>query len=150
MWDCLWTYHSVVTSSSTASAPPQDKNLRNVGAYTFEAKDNVPFGLEIDMDYVYTGQYALPGVVLKISKDTMKLVSRLVLPDGANDIRQLESDPTDPYDEYIYANTNTQPGQILKIRKKVADIMHAEASKCVLRALGRSSSSNTRPRMRQM
>jgi len=94
-----------------------DKNLRNVGTYTFEAKDNVPFGLEIDMDYIYTGQYALPGVVLKISKDTMKLVSRLVLPDGANDIRQLESDPTDPYDEYIYANTNTQPGQILKIRK---------------------------------
>jgi hypothetical protein len=94
-----------------------DHKLTQLNSFAFTNGDNVPFGMEIDNNFIYTGEYTLPGRVLKIYKSNLTLAARLELQDGENDIRQLESDPTDPNDRYIYANTNTDPGQIIKIEK---------------------------------
>jgi hypothetical protein len=93
------------------------KGMTMEKVYEFAEDANVPYALEVDDAFIYTGQYTFPGKVLKLRKSDMSLVGSLTLQSGEDDVRQLESDPTDADDLYIYANTNTVPGKIIKIRK---------------------------------
>merc|ERR1711871_283773 len=94
-----------------------DKGLALQKIYDYPEDENVPYAMEVDDEFVYTGQYTFPGRVVKLRKSDLSVQGELELQAGEDDVRQPESDPTDPDDKYIYANTNTVPGRILKIRK---------------------------------
>jgi hypothetical protein len=95
-----------------------DKSMNVIKEMPFEKTEPIAYSLAVDEKYIYTGHYSFPGKVCRTEKSLSdKPMECVSLNNGENDIRQLELDPHDPLDEFIYANTNTAPGVIVKIRK---------------------------------
>lgn len=91
------------------------KTMTPACVYDYEAHENIPYSMQHDDNYVYTGQYTSPGKVVRISKDGChRHGETLELGEGENDIRAMEFDAAHDAD-HLYANTNTAPGRVVKI-----------------------------------
>jgi hypothetical protein len=82
------------------------------GTFLFPANENVPYSMLVDGQSLYTGMYNFPGQVVQIDKKRMVQTNVITLGEGQDDIRWLAQD-----DYFVYANTNTVPGQVVRLKK---------------------------------
>eukprot|EP00937_MAST-01D_sp_MAST-1D-sp2_P000341 g341.t1 len=76
--------------------------------------DGVPYSIAQDSASLYLGTYSFPGKILRVGKfGAMHIMESLDLPQGANDVRSMELDRAT---ETLYANCNTMPGRVVKIK----------------------------------
>lgn len=94
-------------------------NMDPVCVYSYNGpEENIPYSMQHDDEYIYTGQYTSPGKIVRIRKDDCQRHGEaLTLLAGENDIRAMEFN-ADVDKDYLFANTNTAPGHVVKIDLK--------------------------------
>ena len=89
-------------------------DLQVVGVHKFDQSSNMAYSLAMDADFLYSGQYTYPGRIVKMAKDSMSVVSTLVLEKGQDDVRWIFKNQ-DSSSQRLFVLTNTAPGIVLEV-----------------------------------